>query len=171
VQSQPGVGSRFLLDLAFERADMGAGPTSFAETTVNPAALEPEGGLRILVAEDNSVNQVLIRAMLSRLGHYQDVVGDGLEALHQVQAAPYDLVLMDVQMPQMDGIAATRAIRALPGAVARIPIIAMTANVMSEDQRACTDAGMDGFVGKPIDRAQLREVIETCSRRPVAPEA
>ncbi len=165
VQSQPGAGSTFSFDIELARADISAGPDSFAQTIVVAAGLEPEGGLRILVAEDNSVNQILIRAMLARLGHYLDVVGDGQEALHQVQAAPYDLVLMDVQMPRLDGFAATRAIRALHSKVASIPIVAMTANVMEEDRLACAAAGMNDFLTKPIDRAHLREVIERAARR------
>ena len=168
VQSQPGVGSRFSLEVELEIADIadsGAAQTRFVPSTGSADATQPALGLRILVAEDNSVNQILIRAMLARLGHYVDVVGDGLEALHQVQAAPYDLVLMDVQMPQLDGFAATRAIRALSGSVAFIPIVAMTANVMAEDRLACTAAGMNDFLPKPIDRAQLHEVIERACRQ------
>jgi CheY-like chemotaxis protein len=163
--SAPGVGSTFTLRLELERADPAQIEARVAKA--EPAAGVPGAprGLRVLVAEDNSVNQVLIRGLLTRMGQYLDVVSDGAEALRQVQAAPYDLVLMDVQMPQMDGIQATRAIRSLGGAVGRLPIIAMTANVMQEDRAACEAAGMDGFVGKPLDRAQLQQVIRDAMAR------
>jgi PAS domain S-box-containing protein len=166
-RSVVGEGSIFSVRVEFERARV---PSS--AVVASSAEPEPAGpGLRVLVAEDNSVNQVLIRGLLSRLGHYLDVVGDGVEALRQVQAAPYDLVLMDMQMPQMDGIEATRAIRALAGPVARVPIVAMTANVMSEDRAACVAAGMDDFVGKPIDRSQLRQAIARVRARGETPSA
>jgi CheY-like chemotaxis protein len=112
---------------------------------------------RILVAEDNAVNQILIKALLDRLGHYCDVVGNGIEAVSQSAAASYDLVLMDVQMPEMDGLAATREIRRrereLDGT--RLPIVAMTASAMADDRAACLAAGMDDYLSKPIDVPQL----------------
>jgi len=157
VSSRPGEGSTFTLHITLERGE--PEPTLATPSPADAEPDRPDPHARILVAEDNSFNQALIRVLLTRLGHYVDVVADGNEAVRQVQAAPYDLVLMDVQMPQMDGLDATRAIRALDGPVARIPILAMTANVLSEDRAACTAAGMDGFVGKPIDRAQLRAAI------------
>ena len=132
--------------------------------TAPPAASRPR---RILVAEDNGVNQIIIKAMLEQLGHYCDLVSDGLEALRQVQAGPYDLVLMDVQMPHMDGEAATRAIRALPGPVAHIPIVAMTANAMVQDRAASLAAGMNDHVAKPIDLNLLAQAIERATA-PVA---
>ncbi|MDP3086209.1 MAG: ATP-binding protein [Rubrivivax sp.] len=132
-----------------------------------PAAVEPAGevaggasrALRVLVAEDNAVNQMLILAMLKQLGHSADVVGDGRQALHQLQAAHYDLVLMDIQMPEMDGEAATRAIRALPGPAGRTPIIAVTANVLPAQRSAYLAAGMNEHLPKPVDLARLRAAI------------
>ncbi len=156
--SEPGVGSTFTLRLELQRADPAQVESRAAKTA--PVVAAGPRGLRVLVAEDNSVNQVLIRGLLTRMGQYLDVVGDGVEALRQVQCAPYDLVLMDVQMPHMDGIEATRAIRALGGEFGHLPIIAMTANVMHEDRAACLAAGMDGFVGKPIDRTQLQQAMQ-----------
>ncbi len=157
VSSAPGQGSEFRvrleLDIAAEPVD--ADPQARAGT-----ALARGRALNILVAEDNGINQVLIRTLLDKLGHRLDIAVDGVEAVRQVQADHYDLVLMDVQMPNMDGYAATQAIRALPGPTGRIPIIAMTANVMSEDREACTAAGMNGFVGKPIDPRRLRQAID-----------
>jgi CheY-like chemotaxis protein len=111
--------------------------------------------LRILVAEDNQVNQLLVSALLRRLGCQVDLVSNGLEAISAVQRIPYDLILMDVQMPEMDGIAAAQAIRRLPGEVRRIPIIALTANAMAGQREEYIEAGMDDYVSKPIDMAQL----------------
>jgi PAS domain S-box-containing protein len=159
VQSTPGQGSVFRVELTLDAL---APAPAMPRTHVGPTlpTVPSLRGLRVLVAEDNSVNQLLIRALLDRMGHYHDVVADGVEVLRQVQAAPYDLVLMDVQMPQMDGLAATRAIRALTGPAAQVPIIAMTANVLQEDRAACEAAGMSAFVGKPIDRQRLGDAIE-----------
>ena len=157
VRSAPGLGSVFRVHLSFARA---AEPSVEADEHRVAAAQSRGRSLRILVAEDNGINQVLIRTLLGKLGHELDIAADGLEALRQVQAADYDLVLMDVQMPNMDGYDATRAIRELPGPCSRIPIVAMTANVMSEDREACVQAGMNGFVGKPIDPKRLRQAIE-----------
>ena len=116
-------------------------------------------GLRILVAEDNGVNQILIKAILDQMGHFSDVVANGIEAVRQVQAAHYDLVLMDVQMPEMDGETAVRAIRALATPVARIPVVALTANAMVEDRKSYLASGMDDYVPKPINSKQLAAAI------------
>jgi CheY-like chemotaxis protein len=161
--SRPGAGSVFRLQLELEMAQAQDASADTAVASAH-APLTPLRPLRVLVAEDNAVNQILIRALLAKLGHHHDIVADGAEALRQVQAARYDVVLMDVQMPHMDGIAATRAIRALPGDVARVPVVAMTANVMTEDRDACVAAGMTGFVGKPIDRRRLHAAIERAAR-------
>jgi two-component system sensor histidine kinase/response regulator len=115
--------------------------------------------LRILVAEDNPVNQQVALGLLRKLGHSVDVVGDGAEALEAVRLLPYDVVLMDVQMPEMDGLEATRAIRALGTSAAHIPIVAMTANAMRGDDQMCFDAGMNGYISKPIDRHKLAEAL------------
>jgi PAS domain S-box-containing protein len=127
----------------------------------NPAAAAETAGrrLRILVAEDNPVNQQVAMGLLRKLGHSVDVVGDGVEALEAVRLLPYDLVLMDVQMPEMDGLEATRAIRALGPPAGGVPIVAMTANAMRGDDQMCLDAGMNGYISKPIDRRKLVEVL------------
>ena len=121
--------------------------------------------LRILVAEDNDVNQILINAVLTRMGHVVHLVADGQLAVEAVRHGDYDLVLMDLQMPGMDGMEATQAIRALGGAQAGVPIIAMTANAFEADRRACLAAGMDDYVAKPIDLEQLARAL---ARRRVA---
>ena len=164
VRSEPGVGSCFTVELALA---LGVLPmrSSGAGHPVLPAGAPDAAPLHILVAEDNAVNQLLIKALLDQFGHTCDVVDNGLQALQQVQALHYDLVLMDIQMPEMDGVAATLAIRALAGPVARIPILAMTANVMSEQTRHYRSAGMDGVVAKPIDLDELIAAIRKALRR------
>jgi PAS domain S-box-containing protein len=127
--------------------------------------------LRILVVEDNQVNQLLATVLLGKAGHRIDVAGNGLEALDAVGSRPYDLVLMDVQMPEMDGIEATRRIRAMSGPVGRIPIIAMTANAMKGDRERLLAAGMNDYVSKPIDKGQLFVAIAGCTGVALAPAA
>ncbi len=117
--------------------------------------------LRILVAEDNQTNQRVIRGLLDRLGHYSDLVSDGAEAVHAVETAPYDLVLMDIRMPGMDGIEASRAIRSLPGAAGRVPIFAVTANVMDGDEQVYRSIGINGVLPKPIQPRQLAELLQS----------
>ncbi len=118
-----------------------------------PAALPPDARrMRILVAEDNNVNRLVAVSMLERRGHLVDVAANGREALQALERFPYDLVFMDVQMPEMDGCEATRAIRALPTEAARVPIIALTASAMKGDAEMCLGAGMDDYLAKPITR-------------------
>lgn len=111
--------------------------------------------LRILVAEDNEVNQKVVTAILTRAGHRVDIVGNGIEAVSAVIRGSYDLVLMDVQMPEMDGVTATRRIRDLDGPVSQIPIIALTANAMKGDEDTYRAAGMNDYVSKPIESDKL----------------
>jgi CheY-like chemotaxis protein len=116
---------------------------------------------RILVVDDNPLNQIVAKAMLARDGHDVVVVSDGVEALAAVQERSFDLVLMDMQMPVMDGLEATRRIRLLDTPVQRIPIIALSANVLTEHIAGCREAGMDDYLAKPIDRSALRQAIAT----------
>ncbi|HRZ82754.1 MAG TPA: response regulator, partial [Candidatus Hydrogenedentes bacterium] len=117
---------------------------------------------RILVAEDNPVNQMVIRRVLEKLGFHAEIVSNGKEAVEALEREPYDLVLMDVQMPELDGLEATRLIRSgktgapNPG----LPVIAMTAHAMKGDRDRCLEAGMDDYVTKPIDPARLLEALE-----------
>jgi CheY-like chemotaxis protein len=111
--------------------------------------------LRILLADDNPVNCRIAVLMLEKAGHQIDVVNDGAEAIEAVRGKAYHLVLMDVQMPGVDGLEATRRIRALATEEAAVPVIAITANAMQGDDRRCFDAGMDDYITKPIDRARL----------------
>ena len=116
-----------------------------------------ETKLSVLLAEDNDINALLAIALLGREGHRIDRVVNGREALEAVRAKAYDLILMDVHMPEMDGLEATRELRAQ--GQAELPIIALTANAMAEDRRACLDAGMNDYVAKPLDPALLMETI------------
>jgi CheY-like chemotaxis protein len=121
------------------------------------AAQVPE--LRVLLAEDNAVNQRLGRLMVEKLGHRIDVVGNGHEATEAVHLVPYDVILMDVEMPEMDGLEATRIIRrALPISI-QPKIVAMTANALEEVRQACTDSGMDGYLSKPVRIGELDTVL------------
>ncbi len=118
--------------------------------------------LRILLAEDNSTNQKLALLLLERLGYRADVAGNGIEALSAIRRLPYNVILMDVQMPEMDGLEATRRIRASQTGSARPRIIAMTANAMRGDREACLAAGMDDYIAKPIDIRELVRALESC---------
>jgi PAS domain S-box-containing protein len=163
-------------------ARLGAGTPSAERDDFDPAgsrapapaaAPSAAGTLSILIAEDNEINALLARALITRLGHRPLVVADGTAAFAAWRAAraagaPYDLVLMDVHMPASDGIAATRHIRAAEADGARTPIIALTADALSEDRDACLEAGMDGFLTKPLDREQLTDILATLRRRRLA---
>ena len=115
--------------------------------------------LRILLAEDNAVNQKLALRLLQRMGYRADVASNGIEALESVARQPYDVVLMDVQMPEMDGLEATRRITAKWPPRERPRIVAMTANAMQGDREVCLAAGMDDYVTKPIRVDALVEAL------------
>jgi PAS domain S-box-containing protein len=134
---------------------------------IETPATAPLRGLSILVAEDNEINALLMRSLLTRLGHHAVIATNGEEALESWLSAksadtPYDLVLMDIQMPQLDGIETTKRIRqreaGQPGR--RTPILALTANTLVEDRYACFEAGMDGFLIKPLDREKLADALK-----------
>jgi signal transduction histidine kinase/DNA-binding response OmpR family regulator len=128
-----------------------------AETPDIPATTQP---LKILLAEDNRINQKFVLALLERTGYAVDVVDTGLKAVEAVMKNSYDVVLMDIQMPELDGVAATARIRKLKGAKARIPIIAMTANAMLGQREEYLGAGMDDYIAKPIQPAMLLGRLE-----------
>ena len=187
VESSPGVGSAFHFTAEF--AAGGAFPTDntpnserlngvsalvvddalpagspatsrLAERTARPDILAGQAALRILLAEDNAINQRLAVRLLEKAGHTVAVAENGSRALAMVQSDKFDLVLMDVQMPEMDGFEATAAIRNLELQThAHISIIAMTAHAMKGDRERCLQAGMDGYIAKPINRAELLALI------------
>ena len=134
---------------------------AIARPAPTPSARAGGGPLRVLLAEDNQVNQRLAVRLLEKRGHRVTVAGNGREALAAHSAQPFDLVLMDVQMPEMDGFEATAAIRARErDGAPRVPIIAMTAHAMKGDRERCLLAGMDDYLAKPIQAAELYETIE-----------
>jgi two-component system, sensor histidine kinase and response regulator len=117
-------------------------------------------GLRILLAEDNEINQKMTRALLTRQGHTVDLANNGVEALEAVKNTNYDLIFMDVQMPEMDGFEAAQSIRQLESGKRYTPIIAMTAHALQGDRKRCLDAGMDDYVSKPLDPRKVFQAIE-----------
>jgi len=145
------------LEAALGEATAAAAPAPTSEPAA-PAA--PAAALTVLLAEDNRVNQMLAAAILTKVGHKVDAVANGVEAVAAIAARRYDVVLMDVHMPEMDGLEATRRIRALGGATARTPVVALTANAMPEDREICRAAGMDDYIAKPIDITRLVETVQ-----------
>ena len=178
VDSTPGKGSRFWFDLPLTPAPeaVAAEPLAVpAAAPAEPVAAPPVVGaavadpgpdfvpaqtLRLLLVEDNKVNQKVALALLGRLGYQVDLAENGLQGVEAAARQRYALILMDMQMPVMDGLTATRRIRELGGANRDVPIVALTANAMQSDQDACHEAGMNDFLAKPFDRAALVACIE-----------
>ncbi|HTP84044.1 MAG TPA: ATP-binding protein [Alphaproteobacteria bacterium] len=154
VASAPGRGSTFWFTLALPRAKTALVLQATPAETAAPAAK-----LRILLVDDAEMNRRLAAIMLKAAGHTVDTADDGGAAVDAVRRQPYDLVLMDVQMPGVDGYEATARIRALPDARRDVPIVAMTANVLEEDVRKCLTVGMNDHIAKPIERTRLLTTI------------
>ncbi len=163
-RSTPGQGSTFTLTIA-------APPIAAPEMAVRPAD-DLLAGLKVLVVEDNPTNQLVARRILEQLGAVVSVADDGAAGVEAAREGGFDLILMDVQMPGMDGLEASRRIRALPGPAARAPIIALTANVMAHQRAAYRAAGMDGVAAKPIAPAALvAEIVRLSQAGPDAQDA
>lgn len=161
-KSEPGSGSTFLVILPIKRQEIGK---ELSAVATEAHRTRPKQGIRerVLLAEDNPVNLELTRAMLKTLGLKVDTALNGREALNALRQNPYDLILMDCQMPVMDGFEAVRLIREEEisrGKGEHIPIIALTAHVLKSDQDRCLAAGMDDFLGKPFNQGQLSAVLE-----------
>ena len=168
VRSEPGQGSLFWMEVPAEAAEMET------DAALSMPAADPEAPLtrsNILLVEDNLVNQQVATRFLDRLGQTVTIANNGIEAVAIARAKPFDIILMDMQMPEMDGIEATRRIRA--EVVNPAPIIAMTANASDEDRRRCLEAGMVGFESKPITLKRLQAVLAAhlAPARPVHAEA
>jgi signal transduction histidine kinase/ActR/RegA family two-component response regulator len=159
MESVIGRGSVFTVTLPLDRSAQAGAPTAIASA---PEAELGERTLRVLAAEDNPVNQMVLKTLLHQAGVHPLLVGDGQAALAAWEAGDWDLILMDMQMPVMDGLDATRAIRAREAVTGRMrtPIIALTANVMAHQIATYIEAGMDRFVGKPIEVGELFAAIE-----------
>ena len=169
VVSEPGKGSTFWFDLPFAIGK--PEPLTLSQTEIVP----PAQTLRVLVAEDMPANQALVRAVLEKMGHSVMIVGDGAEAVEAVKQNSFDVALMDVQMPHVDGYEATRRIRELDGTRSTIPIIGVTAYARDADRRAVLDCGMNEYVSKPFRlvtlAAALQKVTESGNRfLPLCPD-
>ncbi|HTV22626.1 MAG TPA: ATP-binding protein [Polyangiaceae bacterium] len=155
-ESQPGRGSRFLLRLPFVDLPPPEAPALPARAPDPPRTAL---GLRVLLAEDNVVNQKVVSAFLKVLGCECEIVGDGQQALERLKQRPFDVVLMDCQMPELDGVSAAFHIRQSGMPYASIPIVALTANVLDEERQRCQAVGMNGYLTKPLARATLHDEL------------
>jgi CheY-like chemotaxis protein len=174
VSSHAGAGSTFHFTARFGQARAEPAPGEAA-----PALSGPTRRLRVLLAEDNPVNQMLARRLLEKRGHAVTVVESGRAAIEAVRCQPFDVVLMDVQMPDLGGLEATAAIRQLEASRGpdaskrrRLPIIALTAHAMTGDRERCLSAGMDGYLSKPLRASDLFDALaELCPAPPQPAEA
>jgi CheY-like chemotaxis protein len=153
VESVPGEGSTFRFNVLLKHAPV--------EVIVDPPrpARDASRPLHVLLVEDNATNRLVASRMLEHMGHQVDAVTDGCEALQAVKSAAYDVILLDLMMPEMDGLTATRAIRREPAPVGLTPIIGLSASAESGKAAECRAAGMNDFVGKPVNAARLADAI------------
>jgi CheY-like chemotaxis protein len=164
VESRVGQGSAFHFTAPFTLAE-----ASLPMRTASPAA-GPEGDpLSILVAEDNVVSQKLVTALLKERGHQVTIAANGGAVLALIERQSFDLILMDIQMPEMDGLQATAEIRQREGQTGKhIPIVAMTAHAMAGDRERCLESGMDGYIAKPIHPGELTALITGITAQRIA---
>jgi len=150
-------------EVAADAATTMGADTELAAATTEAADVQAEGSngpIRILLAEDNAINALLTRTLLEAEGHTVDTVEDGVLAVEAMKTAKYDLIFMDMRMPNMDGLEATRKIRALPNVSKALPIVALTANAFDDDRNACFDSGMNDFMTKPVSAEELSEKVK-----------
>jgi signal transduction histidine kinase/ActR/RegA family two-component response regulator len=164
-ESEPGKGSTFVVNLPLPRVDAVIAPARAKAAA--PEAIDA-ASLRVLAAEDNTVNQLVLKTLLGQIGVTPTIVGDGRQALEAWRAEPWDLILMDIQMPEMDGLAATAAIRAEERASGRprTPIVALTADALAHQTASYGARGMDSCVAKPIEAARLFEALSLALSEP-----
>jgi signal transduction histidine kinase/CheY-like chemotaxis protein len=163
VESEPGKGSQFRFSvLLLPARAVKMDPMAPTALPGKAAALE---GMKVLVVEDNLVNQRVAQALLERMGAVVVLAGNGVEAVRKCTENEFDVVLMDCHMPEMDGYAATAEIRKLTGAAGRVPVVALTAGVSGEERRKAIQAGMDGFLAKPVNREELAATLGAMPRR------
>jgi PAS domain S-box-containing protein len=173
VESEPDEGSCFWFEIPLVKGSpatenlVETGPATDRAAPVTgqlhdqtPASPRPGSGARILIAEDSPANQMVALAMLKRAGYHIDTVMNGKEAVESLRNLPYDLVLMDISMPEMNGMEATTVIRGLAGDKGRIPIVAMTAHAIKGDREKFLAAGMNDYISKPVDKQLLLEVLD-----------
>jgi two-component system, sensor histidine kinase len=156
VASEPGSGSRFRLSVTVDKVAEAAAPTPSEGAAARDAAAH---SLAVLCVEDNPYGRVLLNTLLAELGHRPDFVGTGAAAVEAVAQGRYDVVLMDVTLPDFDGVEATRRIRALPGPGARIPIVGVSGRANAADEATGRAAGMDGYLTKPLSPSALTQVL------------
>jgi len=166
VESEVGRGTSMHLTLALERAEAADAENGSADAVAPPVAVAP---LKILLAEDEPIGQLALTVMLKRMGHAVTAVGNGRAAVQALLDGDFDCVLMDIQMPEMDGVQATRLIRTSPALAgkAHIPVIALTAYAMSGDREKFLAAGLDGHVSKPVQLAELQRALRQVAERRV----
>ena len=159
-ESRLGTGSTFYVTVAVRLAEPGTEPPVSARVRPEEPATVPERSLSILVAEDNVVNQKVAMLLLEKLGYRPDVVSDGLEVLTALSRQSYDVILMDVRMPELDGLQATRRLRERAASTTDPWVVALTADASNEDRQRCLEAGMNDFLSKPIELDVLREALQ-----------
>lgn len=159
LESVPGQGSTFWFSTRFERA------LQAVAAEMEPSLVDAEArlqalhtGTRVLLAEDEPINQQVTTSLLEDVGLVVDIAEDGLQAVEMARAGDYGLILMDIQMPRLNGLDAARAIRAIPGHVGT-PILAMTANAFEDDRRRCLEAGMNEHIAKPVDPERFFAIL------------
>ena len=135
--------------------------TQDTENTETEEDSKPNAGISVLLAEDNAINALLTRTLLEAEGCEVDVVEDGQLAVEAVKNKKYDLIFMDMRMPNMDGLEATRKIRSMDHRSKGLPIVALTANAFDDDRNACFDSGMNDFMTKPVSAEELSEMVKT----------